>query len=53
MPVQKIIDSTFCDLDLTKFDKVKDHDGYLINKMVVYTIRNQNGLFLLLSRMDI
>ena len=30
MPVQKIIDSTFCDLDLTKFDKVKDHDGYLI-----------------------
>ena len=32
MPVQKIIDSTFCDLDLTKFDKVKDHDGYLINK---------------------
>ena len=32
MPVQKIVDSTFCDLDLTKFDKVKDHDGYLINK---------------------
>jgi hypothetical protein len=32
MPVQKIIDSTFCDLDLTKFDSVKNHDGYLINK---------------------
>lgn len=32
MPVQKIIDTTFCDLDLTKFDKVKGHNGYLINK---------------------
>ena len=32
IPVQKLIDSTFCDLDLTKFDKVKNHDGYYINK---------------------
>ena len=32
IPVQKLIDSTFCDLDLTKFDHVKGHDGYLINK---------------------
>ena len=32
IPVQKLIDSTFCDLDLTKFDEVKNHKGYLINK---------------------
>ena len=30
IPIQKLIDSTFCDLDLTKFDQVKDHDGYLM-----------------------
>lgn len=32
IPIQKIIDSTFCDLDLTQFDEVKNHKGYLINK---------------------
>lgn len=32
MPVQKIIDSTFCDTDLTKFDKVVGHEDYIINK---------------------
>ncbi len=32
MPVQKIIDQTFSDLDLTKFDIVKGHEDYVINK---------------------
>ena len=32
IPIQKLIDSTFCDLDLTKFDKVKNHENYIINK---------------------
>lgn len=30
--IQKLIDLTFCDLDLTKFEDVKGHPGYKINK---------------------
>ena len=30
--IQKLIDMTFCDLDLTKFEKVKNHPNYVINK---------------------
>ena len=30
--IQKLIDLTFSDLDLTKFEDVKDHPGYKINK---------------------
>lgn len=32
MPVQKVIDSTFSDLDLTKYEEVFNHPGYYINK---------------------
>lgn len=32
MPIQKVIDSTFSDLDLTKYEEVKNHPGYYINK---------------------
>lgn len=32
IPVQKLIDQTFCKLDLTQFDDVKEHPGYKINK---------------------
>lgn len=32
IPVQKLIDRTFCKLDLTQFDDVKGHPGYKINK---------------------
>ena len=30
--IQKLIDNTFCDLDLTKFEAVKRHPNYMINK---------------------
>lgn len=30
--IQKLIDLTFSDLDLTKFEEVKGHPGYVINK---------------------
>ena len=30
--VQKLIDLTFCDLDLTKYEQVKGHPNYIINK---------------------
>lgn len=32
MPIQKVINSTFSNLDLTKYEEVVNHPGYYINK---------------------
>lgn len=42
IPVQKLIDQTFSNLDLTKFVPVTGHDGYVINKNgTLYNIKSK------------